>query len=90
MAKPRVLTRCVANTYTSYDERIIEFSDQETPCANGGPTGGLISFRRTKSDSRLLVAVYALDGPIDIAVQQGTPVYVNGTLVAGEADAVST
>lgn len=57
MSKPRVLTRCVANHYTSGNERIVEVASE------GG--GCLISFREI--DGRLLINVYQADRSIDLA-----------------------
>ena len=59
--KPTVLTKCVANTYTGDNERIIEFVDREA----SEPTGGLIAFRRL-SDGRLLVSVYNVDPTVEV------------------------
>jgi hypothetical protein len=60
MAKPRVLTKCVANNYTGPNERIIEFSSKSG--------GGLIAFRET-GDRTLLVSVYRLDPTVQVTVQ---------------------
>jgi hypothetical protein len=51
MRKPRVMTKCVANTYAAPNERIIEFGSD-----NGG---GLIAFRMV--DENLVVDVYRTD-----------------------------
>lgn len=80
--KPWVIVDCVANSYTDHRERIIEFSDQDTPAPDGAVTGGLISFRRT-SDGHLNVSVYACSGPIDVIVQDAVPVWVRGRKIAG-------
>jgi len=40
--KPRVILKCVANHYTTADERIIEFTFG--PDGKGGSVGGLIHF----------------------------------------------
>jgi hypothetical protein len=52
MRKPTVLIKCVANTYTGDNERVIEVSDRE-----GGNRGCLISIRRT-ADGKLIVMPY--------------------------------
>jgi hypothetical protein len=62
--KPRVLTRCVANTHTGDNERIIEFSFPGLRDTGGGPAGGLISFRQHDDTAR--VEVYRVDGPITV------------------------
>lgn len=82
MRKPRVITNCVANSFTGDNERIIEFSDAATEAPDSGVTGGLIAFRRT-DDGRLTISVYALSGPIDVVVGDNAPVYVKGKQVAG-------
>jgi hypothetical protein len=46
--KPRVIVRCVASHYEAPYERIIEFSFPDHPGRDGGPMGGLISFRGGK------------------------------------------
>lgn len=57
MAKPRVITKCVANTYAGRDERIIEFS------SDAG--GGLISFRLV--NGALNINLYRVDGSVIVA-----------------------
>lgn len=54
MSKPKVTTRCVANTYAATNKRIIEFSDADTG------KGGLIAFR-SRPDGKLQVDVYRCD-----------------------------
>lgn len=61
MSKPRIHTRCVANTYAGPNERIIEFG------AGSDGTGGLISFR-IMDDGRLSVQLYQLSGKLDVTV----------------------
>jgi hypothetical protein len=53
--KPRVLTKCVANTHAARNERVIEFS------SDAG--GGLIAFR-VAEDGTLLVDVYRCDATV--------------------------
>lgn len=72
--KPRVLTRCVANTYSRPTERIIEFSFASGP-------GGLIAFRET--DGAPAIEVYRVDGLVKVGIQ-GDPRW---QLVKGEQDA---
>lgn len=55
MAKPRVMTKCVANAYTGRNERIIEF-------ASDG--GGLISFRLIKGE--LVIDIYHCDPGVKV------------------------
>lgn len=57
MSKPRVITRCVANTYTNDRERIIEFSSDHG--------GGLISFF-LRDDGTLAVDVYRCDPTVTV------------------------
>jgi len=59
MAKPKVLTKCVANNYVGPNERVIEFSSKSG--------GGLIVFRET-GDGILLVSVYRVDPSVRITV----------------------
>ncbi len=61
--KPSVITRCVANSYSGPDERIIEFSDRKLGL------GGLISFRRTH-DGKLRVEVYRVDDGVEVVAPQ--------------------
>lgn len=82
MSKPRVITNCVANSYTGDEERIIEFSDRQVKAPDSEVTGGLISFRRT-ADGRLTVSLYAISGPVDVVVQDQVPVWVRGRKIAG-------
>ena len=63
MAKPKVTTKCVANTYSGPNERIIEFCDPDTD----GPAGGLISFRRNIRGT-LDVYVYRCDPGVNVIV----------------------
>lgn len=60
MRKPRVLTKCVANSYAGPDERIVEFSAND-----GSSNGGLI--RLFNLDGRLFVQLYRLEGVTVIA-----------------------
>jgi hypothetical protein len=65
MPKPRVITACPANRYTSRDERIIEFSFP------GTDAGGLIAFRgplanRLGDPIRPTVEVYRTDGAVRV------------------------
>jgi hypothetical protein len=65
MPKPRVDTRCPANTYTRPHERIIEFS-------NGRVTqhkGGLVRFAND-ADGNLIVEVYRLDKGVIVRVSE--------------------
>jgi hypothetical protein len=63
--KPRVLVKCVANTYSAPNERIIEYSD-------GNGKGGLIAFRILQDGPdgthRLLVELYRHDVGVEIHV----------------------
>lgn len=54
MRKPRVITKCVANTYSASNERIAEF-------AGASGNGGLMSLRE-QDNGRLRVELYHLDG----------------------------
>lgn len=53
--KPCVTTKCVANTYSAPNERIVEFD------------GGLISFAR-EDDGVITVTLYRLDTNVRVAV----------------------
>lgn len=66
MRKPTVITKCVANTYTGPNERIVEVSDREMG------RGCLISVRRvlTEDGGKLVVNVYAAD--------PGVVLHING------------
>lgn len=68
--KPQVTLKCVANTHTDIDERIVEFS-----CARRGDgddiRGGLISLRRMP-DGTLNVCVYRTDPSVEVVVGHGT------------------
>lgn len=75
MRKPRVLTKCVANSYTGPTERIIEFSSGKRD-----GTGGLISFRNIPS-GELLVQVYRVSGNV-VASLPTTPHRQIGTVTA--------
>lgn len=55
MKKPSVKTKCVANSYSAPNERIIEFD------------GGLIAFRNLPNDV-LLVSLYRLDNRVQVSV----------------------
>lgn len=67
MAKPRVITNCVANHFTPPNQRIIEFSDHQVGPGDGqGPPGGLISF--TRSGDELIVRVYRCDPQVRVIV----------------------
>lgn len=87
MAKPRVITSCVANSYTGPNERIIEFADGDTENEHGAPTpsNGLISFTRITGDGprhgRLQIGLYSIDGPVDIALPPNVNVYQRGKLI---------
>lgn len=75
--KPRVLTRCVANTYTDTDERIIEFSFPSERDSAGCPKGGLICFRvaETSDGARVpRVEVYHTDGEVLVIPPEKQPV----------------
>lgn len=65
--KPRVLTRCVANTYTGPNDRIVEFS-----FANG--LGGLMRFHYTEGQAdqpaKCSVHLYRVDAAIDVVVSK--------------------
>ena len=54
--KPRVKTKCVANSYAASDERIVEFSNG----SRTGLRGGLIALRNCP-DGKLLLNVYETD-----------------------------
>jgi hypothetical protein len=58
--KPTVNTNCVANTYTSDDERIVEVFDKKLQ------QGCLISVRRGagRFEGKLIVEVYRGDGNV--------------------------
>lgn len=49
-SRPRVMTRCVANSYAATNERIVEFAGPD------GENGGLISFRLV--DGVMVVETY--------------------------------
>lgn len=61
MRKPAVLTKCVANAYTSSNERIIEVSDRETGL------GCLISIRRLPNGN-LSIEPYRGDAGVFVRV----------------------
>lgn len=64
MARPKVITNCVADTYVDkHRERIIEFVD---PAGENRP-GGLISFRH-QDDGSLDVYLYRLDAKVRVHV----------------------
>jgi hypothetical protein len=56
--RPRVILNCVADSYAGSDERIVEFSDDETGL------GGLICLRRV--DGRLRLEVYRCDDGVEV------------------------
>lgn len=62
--KPRVLTQCVANTYTDQSERIIEYSNNG---AGGRLLGGLMSFENLP-DGRFCVQVYSHDPGVEFRI----------------------
>jgi len=62
MRRPRVITRCVADTYAASNERIIEFGARSA--------GGLISFREL-DDGTLLIDVYRTSGPVTVRHEEG-------------------
>jgi len=61
MKKPKVITRCVANTYTNADERIVEFSFEDG-------SGGLIRLLQPDKERgrRPRVEVYRTDGAVNV------------------------
>lgn len=61
MKKPKVMTKCVANSYAAPNERIVEFSN--------GQAGGLISFR-TMPDGSLAVNIYQQDKTVSVTVSK--------------------
>lgn len=63
MAKPSVKTRCVANSYASADERIVEVSFP-------GGKGCLLSFRQA-ADGTPVIAVYRADAGIVVTSDAG-------------------
>lgn len=63
MARPRVLTKCVANTYAGGTERIVEFSNGERGME--AHKGGLISLRNM-ADGTLRVEVYRCDAGVTV------------------------
>ena len=64
MRKPRVLTKCVANAYTSNAERIVEFSNG---ARDETYKGGLIAFRNLP-DGTLLINLYRMDKGVTVRV----------------------
>jgi len=72
MRKPRVITKCVANTYAASNERIVEFSGE--PDATG-PVGGLLSFRQL-NDGTLRVEIYRCDPAVLIITPATTNRFV--------------
>lgn len=63
--KPKVATRCVADTYAGANERIVEFSHRSSV----GLSGGLIALRETP-DGRLRVDLYCLDPTVDVVAER--------------------
>jgi hypothetical protein len=73
-AKPRAITRCVANTYSSPDERIIEvsFPARDRRTGTGAP-GALIRLHNRRGDGpgvRPYIQVYRTDGEVDVFSEQ--------------------
>lgn len=67
MSKPRVTTSCVANSYASADERIIEFSFPGADPGDGtGPPGGLIRFHHDPHTNACSVHVYRTDPEVKV------------------------
>ena len=62
MSKPRVTTKCVANTYAAPNERIIEISSGNR---RGTGNGCLVSIR-DMDDGTLLIQVYRADGGVEV------------------------
>lgn len=60
--KIRVNTKCVANTYTSPNEAIVEYSFGHAP--HGGSFGGLIAFRILEN-GKLWISVYRHDDGLE-------------------------
>lgn len=57
--KPRVITKCVANTYAADGERIVEFSFPDAQ------QGGLISFQQ-RDDGQCLVSIYRVSDGVRV------------------------
>ena len=76
MPKPRVLTKCFANTYSGPHERIVEFSSKN---------GGLISFKET-DDNGLLVGIYRLDANVRVQVPNGA--FAGGEVPSPQVSAI--
>lgn len=85
MAKPRVMTKCVANGNTAPNERIVEFSATED---YSQPLGGLISFTRsTQPDvNKLVVSVYRCDPGVCVMVSPENLVVPDSAPAAGQRD----
>lgn len=65
MARIKITTNCIADTYVDKDrERIIEFSDPDNE-----NNGGLIAFRRL-GEGQLLVSLYHLDSNVQVGVEK--------------------
>lgn len=69
MKKPSVTLNPGASKYEAPNERIIEFSFPDTTGKNGGPLGGLISFR-VLSDGSCWVQVYRCDDEVNVTINK--------------------
>lgn len=61
MARPRILTKCVADRYSAKEERIVEFTFPDG-------SGGLISFYPL--DKKNIVNLYCLDKKIKVVTSK--------------------
>jgi hypothetical protein len=59
--KPSVKLKCVANSYASPNERIIEISGRDGE-------GALISVRNCDDDGKVLISVYRVDPKVIVGV----------------------
>lgn len=69
MAKPKVIVKCVADSYSAANEKIVEFSNGIRSAET--LKGGLIALRNLP-DGTLLVNVYRLDPGVEVRVSQNT------------------
>ncbi len=69
MKKPRVITKCVANTYSAPNERIIEFAGPDPD------QGGLIAFR-ILDGGMMFVTVYRQGAKVVVRVGEPEPATV--------------
>jgi hypothetical protein len=80
--RPRVITKAVADTYSSNNERIIEFGSGK----NGGP-GGLIAFRRMDDDT-LRVHIYRTDPGVSVYAES-RPHHIRDAITVADLPALS-